>query len=178
MCIVFFYCSFGRMKGITYYSSRSITVSLFFAFMVPAIFISMQLTGEFQIPQLGLGSAVLTGITLLRQIRWRVDQLGFEAYTFRRRKTECGYFLWSPWPWWWERLDCHMWLSVSLPSQEWKMPGFPLLCLSIYSISLYHAPCGSRSFGIYNTMNLQWKRWHYRFGWPNWQKTRPNHVDD
>ena len=56
MVIVFIYAVFGGMKGITYTQIAQYCV-LIFAYTVPAIFISLQLTGN-PIPQLGLGSAI------------------------------------------------------------------------------------------------------------------------
>ena len=55
MAIVFFYAVLGGMKGITYTQVAQYCV-LIFAYMVPAIFISLQITGN-AIPQLGLGGA-------------------------------------------------------------------------------------------------------------------------
>ena len=80
MTIVFFYAVLGGMKGITYTQVAQYCV-LIFAFMVPAIFISIQLTG-YAVPQLGFG-ATLTGTDtfLLDRLDGLNQELGFAAYT-------------------------------------------------------------------------------------------------
>jgi cation/acetate symporter len=79
MGIVFFYAVLGGMKGITYTQVAQYCV-LIFAFMVPAIFISIQLTGN-PIPQLGFGGTVEGGKTLLDKLDGLHKELGFNAYT-------------------------------------------------------------------------------------------------
>ena len=69
----------GGMKGITYTQVAQYCV-LIFAFMVPAIFISIQLTGN-PIPQLGFGGNVEGGKTLLDKLDGLHQELGFAAYT-------------------------------------------------------------------------------------------------
>lgn len=83
MCIVFFYAVLGGMKGITYTQVAQYCV-LIFAYMVPAIFISMQLTGN-PIPQLGLGGEVADGTPLLDKLDGVLAELGFAAYTSGRK---------------------------------------------------------------------------------------------
>jgi len=83
MCIVFFYSVLGGMKGITYTQVAQYCV-LIFAYMVPAIFVSMQLTGN-PIPQLGLGSTVSDGTYLLDKLDGVLTELGFTAYTEGRK---------------------------------------------------------------------------------------------
>ncbi len=80
MGIVFLYAVFGGMKGITYTQVAQYIV-LISAYIIPAIFISIQLTGN-PIPQLGLGSN-LTGhdISLLATLDKVVTDLGFGKYT-------------------------------------------------------------------------------------------------
>ena len=80
MAIVFAYAVFGGMKGITYTQVAQYCV-LIAAYIVPAIFISLNLTGN-PIPQLGLGSN-LTGqdVSLLQKLDEVVVQLGFGQYT-------------------------------------------------------------------------------------------------
>jgi len=85
MCIVFFYAVLGGMKGITYTQVAQYCV-LIFAFMVPAIFVSMQLTSN-PIPQLGLGSTVADGTYLLDKLDGVLGDLGFEEYTSGRKST-------------------------------------------------------------------------------------------
>ena len=79
MAIVFFYAVLGGMKGITYTQVAQYCV-LIFAYMVPAIFISMQLTGD-PIPQLGLGGDVAEGVPLLDKLDGVLGDLGFADYT-------------------------------------------------------------------------------------------------
>ena len=81
MVIVLFYAVLGGMKGITYTQVAQYCV-LIFAFMVPAIFISIQMTGNF-IPQLGMGSVIndSSGIYLLDKLDMLSKDLGFTEYT-------------------------------------------------------------------------------------------------
>ena len=81
MLIVLFYAVLGGMKGITYTQVSQYCV-LIFAFMVPAIFISIQMTGN-PIPQLGFGSEVAdgSGTFLLDKLDSLSTDLGFAEYT-------------------------------------------------------------------------------------------------
>ena len=79
MAIVLFYAVLGGMKGITYTQVAQYCV-LIFAFMVPAIFISIQITGN-PIPQLGFGSSGSDGIFLLDKLDGLSTDLGFDEYT-------------------------------------------------------------------------------------------------
>ena len=81
MIIVLFYAVLGGMKGITYTQVAQYCV-LIFAFMVPAIFISIQMTGN-PIPQLGMGGTVLGGseMYLLEKLNGLSTELGFNQYT-------------------------------------------------------------------------------------------------
>ena len=81
MLIVLFYAVLGGMKGITYTQVAQYCV-LIFAFMVPAIFISIQMTGN-PIPQLGFGSTVTdgSGTYLLDKLDGLSTELGFAEYT-------------------------------------------------------------------------------------------------
>ena len=79
MGIVFFYAVLGGMKGITYTQIVQYVV-LIFAYTVPAVFISLQLTGN-PIPQLGLGGDVADGTPLLAKLDQVVTDLGFGEYT-------------------------------------------------------------------------------------------------
>ena len=79
MAIVLFYAVLGGMKGITYTQVAQYCV-LIFAFMVPAIFISIQMTGN-PIPQLGFGSEGQDGIYLLDKLDGLSKDLGFHEYT-------------------------------------------------------------------------------------------------
>ena len=79
MGIVLFYAILGGMKGITYTQVAQYCV-LIFAFMVPAIFISIQITGN-PIPQLGFGSETQDGVYLLDKLNGLHEELGFSEYT-------------------------------------------------------------------------------------------------
>ncbi|ARV14753.1 sodium:solute symporter family protein [Polaribacter sp. SA4-12] len=79
MAIVLFYAVLGGMKGITYTQVAQYCV-LIFAFMVPAIFISIQMTGN-PIPQIGMGGAGEDGIYLLDKLDGLHRELGFHEYT-------------------------------------------------------------------------------------------------
>ncbi len=81
MVIVLFYAVLGGMKGITYTQVAQYCV-LIFAFMVPAIFISIQMTGN-PIPQLGMGSTLNdgSGMYLMDKLDGLSTELGFNEYT-------------------------------------------------------------------------------------------------
>ena len=79
MAIVLFYAVLGGMKGITYTQVAQYCV-LIFAFMVPAIFISIQMTGN-PIPQIGFGSQGADGVHLLEKLDGLSRELGFHEYT-------------------------------------------------------------------------------------------------
>jgi cation/acetate symporter len=79
MAIVLFYAVLGGMKGITYTQVAQYCV-LIFAFMVPAIFISFEMTGNF-LPQLGFGATGEDGVYLLDKLDGLHAELGFSEYT-------------------------------------------------------------------------------------------------
>ena len=80
MVIVFIYAVLGGMKGITYTQVAQYCV-LIFAYMVPAIFISILITGN-PVPQLGFGSKILNeDIYLLDKLNLVLNDLGFNDYT-------------------------------------------------------------------------------------------------
>jgi len=87
MGIVFIYAVLGGMKGVTYTQIAQYCV-LIFAYTVPAIFISLQLTGN-AIPQLGLGSVMAdgSGVFLLDKMDKTLVDLGFDAYTTQKGST-------------------------------------------------------------------------------------------
>jgi len=84
MGIVFIYAVLGGMKGITYTQIAQYCV-LIFAYTIPAIFISLTLTGN-PVPQIGLGSHMVdgNGMTLLDKLDQVVTDLGFSAYTAQK----------------------------------------------------------------------------------------------
>jgi cation/acetate symporter len=81
MTIVFFYAVLGGMKGITYTQAAQYCI-LIFAYMVPAIFISLMMTNN-PIPQLGFGSTLAdgSGMYLLDKLDGLSAELGFTSYT-------------------------------------------------------------------------------------------------
>jgi len=80
MVIVFFYAVLGGMKGITYTQVAQYCV-LIFAYLVPAIFISILITGN-PVPQLGFGDTLVNSDTyLLDKLDQVTEDLGFTAYT-------------------------------------------------------------------------------------------------
>ncbi len=92
MGIVFFYAVLGGMKGITYTQVAQYCV-LIFAYMVPAIFISLQATGN-PVPQLAFGSEMTgEGMYLLTKLDNVVQSLGFTAHTDGGKSTVDMFFI-------------------------------------------------------------------------------------
>ncbi|MBB6463950.1 sodium:solute symporter family protein [Flammeovirga kamogawensis] len=86
MALVFIYAVLGGMKGITYTQVAQYCI-LIFAFMVPAIFISIQLTGN-PIPQFGFGDTLVNSdVYLLDKLDQLSTELGFTAYTLGQKST-------------------------------------------------------------------------------------------
>ncbi|MBV7268013.1 sodium:solute symporter family protein [Winogradskyella luteola] len=85
MAVVLVFAFLGGMKGITYTQVAQYCV-LIFAFMVPAFFISIQMTGNV-IPQLGMGGTVEDGTYLLDKLDQLHTQLGFKEYTDGSKST-------------------------------------------------------------------------------------------
>ena len=94
MCIVFFYAVLGGMKGITYTQIAQYCV-LIMAYTIPAIFISLNLTGN-PFPQLGLGSTLTgTDTYLLDKLDQMVMELGFNEYTTEYRLSGLNMFAYT-----------------------------------------------------------------------------------
>jgi cation/acetate symporter len=94
MCIVFFYAVVGGMKGITYTQIAQYCV-LILAYTIPAIFISLNLTGN-PFPQLGLGSTMAGSETfLLDRLDQMVTDLGFNQYTTDFRLSRLNMFAYT-----------------------------------------------------------------------------------
>ena len=92
--IVFLYAVFGGMKGITYTQVAQYIV-LIAAYLVPAFFISLQLTGN-PLPQLGLGSTMAgTDVSLLSKLDLVVKDLGFDQYTTSLPGSTLNYFVYT-----------------------------------------------------------------------------------
>ena len=95
MGIVFIYAVMGGMKGITYTQIAQYCV-LIFAYTVPAVFISMHLTGN-PIPQIGLGSKMAdgSGLYLLDKLDATLKDLGFGTYTDKVRLSTFNMFVYT-----------------------------------------------------------------------------------
>src|SRR6056300_1673841 len=85
MGIVFIYAVLGGMKGITYTQIAQYVV-LIFAYTVPAVFISLQITDN-PLPPLGLGSSVADGTPLLAKLDQVLVEIGFAEYTLQQGTT-------------------------------------------------------------------------------------------
>ncbi|WP_104400319.1 sodium:solute symporter family protein [Vibrio penaeicida] len=94
MCIVFIYAVMGGMKGITYTQIAQYCV-LILAYTIPAIFISLQLTGN-PLPQIGLGGTMVgTDVYLLDRLDQVVTELGFTEYTTAVRGDTLNMFVYT-----------------------------------------------------------------------------------
>jgi cation/acetate symporter len=93
MCIVFIYAVLGGMKGITYTQIAQYCV-LICAYTVPAVFISLNLTGN-PIPQLGLIGSMDEGVTLLGKLNQVVTDLGFAEYTTAKMDNTLNMFTYT-----------------------------------------------------------------------------------
>jgi cation/acetate symporter len=176
MCIVFFYSVLGGMKGITYTQVAQFCV-LIFAYMVPAIFISMQLTGN-AIPQLGLGGNLSDGTPLLQQLDGVLSDLGFAEYTSGRKNTSDMFMI----------TLALMAGTAGLPHvivRFFTVPrvkdarlsaGYALAFIAI----LYTTAPAIAAFGIYNAIqSTSEKKISELPSWvQNWQKTGLIAVDD
>ena len=92
MAVVFLYAVMGGMKGITYTQVAQYCV-LIFAYTVPAVFISLQVTGV-AVPQIAFGSEVVNGSgSLLATLDQIVTDLGFSAYTSGSKSTVDIFFI-------------------------------------------------------------------------------------
>ena len=97
MAVVFFYAVLGGMKGITYTQVAQYCV-LIFAYLVPAVFLSIMMTGHV-LPQTGFGATLLdaagndTGVYLLHRLDEVVTDLGFGAYTDGTKSTIDVFFI-------------------------------------------------------------------------------------
>lgn len=94
MVIVFFYAVLGGMKGITYTQIAQYCI-LILAYTIPAMFISLNLTGNI-LPQLGLGSTLIgTDVFLLDRLDQVVTELGFNEYTTTERGSTLNMFVYT-----------------------------------------------------------------------------------
>ncbi len=94
MVIVFFYAVLGGMKGITYTQIAQYVV-LIFAYTIPAVFISMKLTGN-PLPQLGLGSTLISdGTYVLDKLNQVLVDVGYTEYTSTKRLSSLNMFAYT-----------------------------------------------------------------------------------
>lgn len=93
MAVVFFYAVLGGMKGITYTQVAQYCV-LIFAYLVPAIFISLLITGN-PVPQFGFGDTLVSepDVYLLDKLNSLSEELGFTAYTEGSKSTIDVFFI-------------------------------------------------------------------------------------
>ncbi|PVY41887.1 sodium:solute symporter family protein [Pontibacter virosus] len=176
MIIVLFYAVLGGMKGITYTQVAQYCV-LIFAYMVPAIFISMMLTGN-PIPQLGLGSTLADGTYLLDKLDGLLPELGFTAYTDGSKATIDVFFITAALMVGTAGLPHVIVRFFTVPKvKDARMSaGYALVFIAI----LYTAAPAVGAFGMYNMLQTtsnqeiaampQWVS--------NWQKTKLIGVDD
>ncbi|MCC9168755.1 sodium:solute symporter family protein [Pontibacter harenae] len=176
MIIVLFYAVLGGMKGITYTQVAQFCV-LIFAYMVPAIFISVMLTGN-PVPQIGLGSELKEGGYLLDKLDGLLTELGFVAYTDSSKATIDVFFITAALMVGTAGLP-HVivrFFTVPRVKDARKSAGYALVFIAI----LYTTAPAIGAFGMYNMLSTtsnqpiasmpQWVS--------NWQKTGLIGVED
>ncbi|MDX5420658.1 MAG: cation acetate symporter [Hymenobacteraceae bacterium] len=176
MVIVLFYAVLGGMKGITYTQVAQYCV-LIFAYMVPAIFISLMLTGN-PVPQLGLGGTLEEGGYLLDRLDGMLTELGFTAYTDGSKATIDVFFITAALMVGTAGLP-HVivrFFTVPKVKDARKSAGFALVFIAI----LYTTAPAIGAFGMYNMLRTtagqqisalpQWVN--------NWQKTKLISYED
>ena len=176
MIIVLFYAVLGGMKGITYTQVAQYCV-LIFAFMVPAIFISIQMTGN-PIPQLGFGGVDENGVYLLDKLDGLHRELGFAEYT-SGSKTTLDIFLITA---------ALMFGTAGLPHvivrfftvkrvvDARKSAGWALLFIAILYTTAPAIALFSRTNLIETVSNKEYEKLPEWFG--NWEKTGLIKFDD
>lgn len=176
MIIVLFYAVLGGMKGITYTQVAQYCV-LIFAYMVPAIFISMQLTGN-PIPQLGFGGNVSDGTPLLDKLDGLLTELGFNAYTNGNKSMIDIFFITAALMVGTAGLP-HVivrFFTVPKVKDARKSAGYALVFIAI----LYTTAPAIGAFGMYNLIkNTSEKEIATLPAWvDNWSKTGLIKVED
>lgn len=176
MIIVLFYAVLGGMKGITYTQVAQYCV-LIFAYMVPAIFISMQLTGN-PIPQLGFGGSVSDGTPLLDKLDGLLTELGFNAYTNGNKSMIDIFFITAALMVGTAGLP-HVivrFFTVPKVKDARKSAGYALVFIAI----LYTTAPAIGAFGMYNLIkNTSEKEIATLPAWvDNWSKTGLIKVED
>jgi cation/acetate symporter len=176
MVIVLFYAVLGGMKGITYTQVAQYCV-LIFAYMVPAIFISLMLTGN-ALPQLGLGSTLPDGTYLLDKLDGLLTDLGFTAYTDGSKATIDVFFITASLMVGTAGLP-HVivrFFTVPKVKDARKSAGYALIFIAI----LYTTAPAVGAFGMYNMLQTTSNQPIAAMpAWVNnWQKTGLIGVDD
>ncbi|MCI2229641.1 cation acetate symporter [Polaribacter sp. MSW13] len=176
MIIVLFYAVLGGMKGITYTQVAQYCV-LIFAFMVPAIFISIQMTGN-PIPQLGFGGADENGVYLLDKLDGLHKELGFAAYTSGSKTTLDVFLITAALMFGTAGLP-HVivrFFTVKKVSDARKSAGWALLLIAILYTTAPAISLFSRTNLIETVSNKEYKKLPEWFG--NWEKTGLIKFDD
>ena len=176
MIIVVFYAVLCGMKGITYTQVAQYCV-LIFAYMVPAIFISLQLTGN-PIPQLGFGGTLNDGTYLLDKVDGLLTELGFIAYTSGSKEVIDMFFITAALMVGTAGLP-HVivrFFTVPKVKDARKSAGYALLFIAI----LYTTAPAVGVFGIYNMItNINGQKIESLPTWvQNWQKTGLITIED
>jgi cation/acetate symporter len=176
MMVVFFYAVLGGMKGITYTQVAQYCV-LIFAYMVPAIFISMMLV-DTPIPQFGLGGKVADGSYLLDKLDGTLKELGFSAYTDGTKSKLDVFFITAALMLGTAGLP-HVivrFFTVPKVKDARKSAGYALLFIAI----LYTTAPAVAAFGMYNMISTIHETEIEKLPeWVgNWQKTGLISIDD
>lgn len=169
MIIVLFYAVLGGMKGITYTQVAQYCV-LIFAFMVPAIFISIQMTGN-PIPQLGFGGADENGVYLLDKLDGLHKELGFAAYTSGSKTTLDVFLITAALMFGTAGLP-HVivrFFTVKKVSDARKSAGWALLLIAILYTTAPAISLFSRTNLIETVSNKEYEKMPEWFA--NWEKT-------
>tara|TARA_R110002126_G_scaffold277373_2_gene423212 strand:+ start:13763 stop:15448 length:1686 start_codon:yes stop_codon:yes gene_type:complete len=176
MIIVLFYAVLGGMKGITYTQVAQYCV-LIFAFMVPAIFISIQMTGN-PIPQLGFGGADENGIYLLDKLDGLHRELGFAEYTSGSKSTLDVFLITAALMFGTAGLP-HVivrFFTVKKVADARKSAGWALLLIAILYTTAPAISLFSRTNLIETVSNQEYEKMPEWFG--NWEKTGLIQFDD
>lgn len=176
MVVVFFYAVLGGMKGITYTQVAQYCV-LIFAYMVPAIYISMMLVGT-PIPQLGMGGTVSDGTYLLDKLDGILVELGFAAYTAGKKSMIDMFFITAALMLGTAGLP-HVivrFFTVPKVKDARKSAGYALLFIAI----LYTTAPAVAAFGMYNLLeSVSGQEIAALPEWvANWQKTGLIGIND
>ena len=176
MIIVLFYAVLGGMKGITYTQVAQYCV-LIFAFMVPAIFISIQMTGN-PIPQLGFGGMDEGGVYLLDKLDGLHKELGFAEYTSGSKSTLDVFFITGALMFGTAGLP-HVivrFFTVKRVADARKSAGWALLFIAILYTTAPAIAVFSRTNLIETVSNKEYATLPDWFG--NWEKTGLIKFDD